>query len=66
MTLTQSELKEMNNECCQTNCSDPATHYVFWPGQGKKMMCEIHAQKAKRIASHMGFDVHVEEMNAGR
>lgn len=64
MTVYISELKELNGECCQTTCSEPATVYVFWPGQGKKSMCPEHGAKAQRIASSMGFTVHVEEINA--
>lgn len=60
MTITQSEMKELNNECCQDNCSDTATHKVYWPGQGCKKMCAIHAAKARRIAEAMGFNVHIE------
>lgn len=62
MTMTIAEIKELNGECCQTNCEDRATHYVFWPGQGKKMMCEAHKDKALGISRVMGFSLHTEEI----
>lgn len=61
MTMTISEIKELNEECCQTNCNRPATYYVFWPGDGKKMMCEEDKNKAIRIANVMGFNLYTEE-----
>lgn len=61
MIMTISEMKEMNSECCQLTCNDIGTHLVYWPGQGKKRMCKLHAEKARRIAGAMGFSLHIED-----
>lgn len=63
MTVYPSELKEMMRECCNVGCNQPATHRVFWPGQGAKEMCDEHMAKAKRIADAMGFSLHVHALN---
>lgn len=60
MTITPSEMKEINGECCQTNCTNTATHYMYWPGQGKKMVCTECAQKAKAVGRAMGVDIYIE------
>lgn len=62
MSLTEIELKEPIYKCCQYDCSEVATHKVYWPGQEMKKMCPIHAAKAKRIASLMNFYLHTEVM----
>lgn len=65
MTMTIREMKELNGECCQDNCSEKATHYVYWPGETKKMMCDLHTAKAKVIGKHMGFHIHTEVITGG-
>lgn len=62
MTVTISELKEMNNECHEQNCSDYPTHKVYWPGQPERRYCYFHAQKAIITALTIGFHLQVEEI----
>ena len=56
-------MKDLNNECCQDNCNEPATHLVYWPGEVPKKMCEPHSKKAIAVAMAMGMYLHVEEKN---
>ena len=63
MVMTIREMKELNGECCQDNCSNVGTHYVYWPGQGNKRMCLEHARKAEEISRVMGFSLHIEEIH---
>jgi hypothetical protein len=63
MTITQSEIKELNNECCQTNCSEQATYKVYWPGDKPKLICEQHKMMAKNVAGAMGTYVHTEKID---
>lgn len=62
MVVYMSEMKELNNECCQDNCNYQATHKVYWPGQGCKKMCSEHTVQANRIAQAMGFHLHIESI----
>ena len=61
MTITPREMKELNGECCQDNCSTKAIYEVFWPGQRPKLMCEPHMRQAKGIAGTLGFYLHVKD-----
>jgi hypothetical protein len=61
MTITISEMKELNNECCQINCNAQATHTMYWPGQKPKLVCARHEYNAKVVAEAMGIYLHTVE-----
>lgn len=48
-------------KCCQEKCDKEATHYVFWPGQDKKEMCEEDSKRAIAISMALGFNLYVEK-----
>ncbi len=41
-------------------CENLAAFRLFWPGSEPDLVCVDHAMDLKRIASAMGFSVHVE------
>lgn len=49
-------------ECCQKNCDADAVAKVYWPGEGRKVMCAIHVMKAQQIGAAMGAVVTSEMM----
>ena len=47
--------------CQADGCDHEATVRLFWPGREPIGQCKVHAEKALRIASAMGFYCHAEE-----
>ena len=43
-----------------TFCGQPADFLMFWPGRPRSPICAYHAEKAKVVASAMGFDLALE------
>jgi hypothetical protein len=50
-------------KCCNEGCDEEVTLKVYWPGQGCKLMCSLHGNKAIGIANVMGFNLHLELYN---
>lgn len=44
--------------CKSNNCTELATHIVYWPGK-ETMMCSKHAENAIKVATAMGFFLSV-------
>ena len=62
MTITQKEMKELNNECSQIGCNDKVDRIVYWLGKTPPLQyCLTHALKAKAILNAIGIQVYVEE-----
>ena len=45
--------------CTQSKCTNPATHRYTWPGNEETYTCEACANRAKGLASVMGFALAV-------
>ena len=43
--------------CCSSDCTDEATHLVYWPGQPSPMCLRCFARGCS-IADIMGFRLH--------
>src|SRR5216117_1035684 len=49
-------------KCCQQDCTDEATHKVFWPGREILVMCQLDKIKAQALAAAMGCFIYTEEL----
>lgn len=49
--------------CCQENCENVATRYVYWPGKfPPPKMCLHHAVQAIQVMDALGLDLVTEEI----
>lgn len=52
------------NQCCNHECTKPATMCTYWPGQGEQQFCQYHGDQALDVAQAMGFELHVEKISS--
>lgn len=51
--------------CQQNDCTNEATHDVYWPGKHTKQ-CLEHAKKAQALGNFMGFQVLIRTLENTR
>lgn len=53
-------------DCKSIGCANEAGYEIMWPGHDSPTpLCNDHAERAVRLAKHMGFVLPIKEINEG-
>ena len=59
--MAEEEIRRMNVECSNAECTKQAVKEVFWPGK-TVVMCIDHALGAANVAQAMGFPLDIRDL----
>jgi hypothetical protein len=51
------KMEEMEIDCEQVDCHEPAEFTYSWPGKGTMQACAPHAKKAQAVMKAMGYEL---------